>query len=533
MKKLLLWGIPALLLLSLIGWRFVVRGKAQAQVSRQSAVPRTAAVEVVPTTSRVILQSLQSVGNIESPLKVEISPKTAGRIEFLEAREGDVVTPGQVLLKIDPSDLKGALLQQIASAAEARSRLAQARMTQGANNVGVSSQIKQQQAGLGSAQANYNQVQQNYSAQVASAQAQVSAAQSAVANAQAGLEKENFNLANAQTKYDRTYNLYKQGFAAAQDVDDAKTTLDVEKGSVDVAKAGLDAAKSQLNVQQQNLLITKRKGLSDVAASRAALTQSQATLQLANANRSQVSAYVQNLEALQSQVDAAVAQVNQAQSKLGDTVIRSNIAGTVTARKADPGGLASPGTPVLEVQYLDWLYVTTTLPIEASSEIHSGQEAQITIDALPGQNFKGAITNINPAADAQSRQFSIKVRLDNKDHVIKPGMYARVTIVTNRVNAEVVVPREAIKTDASGVTTVTVVDKDKVAHVKTVKVGASDEKSCQILEGVEPGDKVVVLTYTPVKDGQKVSIGDPNAAKGGGKGGKARGGGSGRGQAQQ
>lgn len=528
-----MWGIPALILIGLIIWRFSTRGSAQAQLGRAGAGRGASAVQVATASSRIIIQSLQSVGNIESPYKIEISPKTAGRIEYLQAREGDVVTPGEVLLKIDPSDLRGALLQQMASAAEARSRLAQAKITQGSTNVGVTSQIQQQQAGLGSSQANYNQVVQNYNAQVAAAQAQVSASQSGVANAQAALNKENSNLANAQTKYDRTYNLYKQGFAAAQDVDDAKTTLEVQKGSVGVAQAQLAAARSQLDAQQQNLSIVKRKGVSDIAASKAALTQSKATLQVATANRSQMPAYQQNLAALQSQVDAAAAQVNQAQSKLSDTVIRSTIAGTVTARKADPGALATPGTPVLEVQYLDWLYVTATLPIDSSSQIHSGQIAQITIDALPGKTFEGAITNINPAADPQSRQFGLKVKLDNKDHVILPGMYARLNIVTNKVKASVVVPREALKTDSSGATTVTVVDKGNVAHVMPVKLGASDDKGTEILEGIEPGDKVVVLAYTPVKDGQKVTLGDPNAAKGGkGKGGKAGAGGKTRRQSQ-
>ncbi len=533
MKKFLLWGIPAILLLSLVGWRFVIRSKAQAQIKKQASGSRTAAVEVTTTTSRIIEETVQSVGNVESPYKLEVSPKTSGRIEFLDAREGDVVTPGEVLLKIDPSDLRGALLQQVASVAEARSRLAQARITQGSTNVGVTSQIRQQQAGLGSAQANYDQVLQNYNAQVAAAQAQVTAAKSAVANAQAGLNKENFNLANAQTKYDRTYNLYKQGFSAAQDVDDAKTTLEVQKGSVGVAQAQVSAAKAQLDAQNQNLLIVKRKGLSDIAASKASVTQSQATLQVANANQSQMPAYQQNLAALQSQVDAAVAQVNQAQSKLSDTVVRSTIAGTVTARKADPGALASPGSPVLEVQYLDWLYITATLPIDSGSQIHAGQTAQITIDALPGQTFTGPIANINPAADPVSRQFGLKVRLENKDHVVRPGMYARVSIVTSRVKAEVVVPREAIKTNQDGSTTVTVIDKDNVAHVKVVKLGATDSKGSQILEGIEAGDKVVVLAYTPVKDGSKVSIGNPNANLSGSKGGKGGAGKSGKRQSQQ
>lgn len=536
MKKWLLWGIPAVLLIALVAWRFSVRGASQPQAGAgagggagRRGAGGGASVEVAPVASRQIIVSLQSVGNIESPYKVEVSPKSAGRINFLELREGDPVTAGQVLFKIDPSDLQGAVNQAQANVAEARSRLAQAKITQGSNNVGITSQIKQQKAGVASAAADLNQVQRNYDAQVETAQAQVNAANSAVKNAQANLQKEEASLTNAQTKYDRTYNLYLQRFIAAQDVDDARTAVEVQKGVVGVAQGQVDAAKSQLNVQQQNLTIVKRKGQSDIEASKAKLTQARATLEVATANRSQTPAYQENLAALQAAVDAAIGQLNQAQSRLGDTVVRSSISGTVTARKADPGALASPGSPVLEVQYLDWLYVTTSIPVEASTQVHAGQMAQITFDALPGRKFEGPITNLNPAADTANRQFGLRVRLANADHSLRPGMYGQVTIVTQTVDAQAVVPREAIKTNPDGTSTVTVVDQDNTAHVRPVKLGVSDDKGVQITDGVQKGDKVVVLSYTPVRDGQKVIVGKPGGQAGQGRRGGARGGGQGRG----
>jgi HlyD family secretion protein len=279
----------------------------------------------------------------------------------------------------------------------------------------------------------------------------------------------------------------------------------------------VSSAQSQVQVQEQSLLIAKRKGLADIAAGKAGVDVGKETLRVATANRSQSPAYKQNLDALQSQVTAAVAQLNQAQARLADTVIRATIAGTVTARKADPGALSSPGSPVLEIQSLDWLYVTATLPIEFSSEIHAGQTAEIRIDELRGKLFSGPITNINPAADPQSRQFGIKVRLNNPTHAVRPGMYGQVKIVTGDVDAKVVVPREAVQTDSDGHTTVTVIDKDSIAHVRPVTLGVSDAQGVQILSGVRAGEKVVVLTYTLLKDGKKVSVsmvGEPSSPTG-------------------
>jgi RND family efflux transporter MFP subunit len=560
LKKWLYIGVAVAVLAGLVVWRFIARNAAQAQVMG-GAASRTGAgagaaggggagaggrggrgggaggpssVELASTTSRDIVQSVQSVGNVESPFKVEISPKTAGRITYLQVREGDTVTPGEVLLRIDPSDLEAAVVQQQANIAEARSRYAQAQITQGATNVGITSQIQQQQAGLTSAQADFNQVQGNYEAQVAAAQAQVSAASQAVSSAQASLTKENASLANALAKYNRTYSLYLQGFVAAQDVDDARTAVEVQRGTVAVAQGQISSAQSQLSVQRQNLLITQRKGQSDIAASKAKVSQAKATLSVATANRSQSPAYQMNLAALRSQVDAAVAQLQQAQAKLRDTVVRSNIAGTVTLRKADPGALASPGSPVLEIQYVDWVYVTTAIPVEASNQIHSGQTAQVFFDSLPGRSFAGPLTNINLAADPQSRQFGARIKLNNPDHALRPGMYARVSVVTGRVHASVVVPREAVATSQKGGTTVTVVDSQGVAHVRPVKVGASDDKGIEITQGVAAGEKVVVLTYTPLREGQKVATG--GAQQGGrrqGAGGGAAGASGRRRQQQQ
>ncbi len=493
-------------LLALVGWRFSGLNAEKKQNSAKPAESKAATVRVALATSRVLVQSVQAVGSVESPYKVEISPKTAGRIKYLQVREGDRVTPGEILIKIDPSDLQGAVIQQEANVAEAKARFAQAKISESSTNVGVASMVDQQRASLTSVEANMAQVQQNYRAQVATAEAQVSAAKSALSNAKASLNKENATLSNLQIKYDRTLYLYKQNFIASQDVDDARTAIEVQKDAVAVAEGQVAGAQSQVQVQEQNLLITKRKGLADIAAGKAGVDVGKETLRVARANRSQSPAYQQNLDALQSQVTAAVAQLNQAQARLADTVVRATIAGTVTARKADPGALSSPGSPVLEVQSLDWLYVTATLPIDFSSQIHSGQTAQIRFDELPGKSFSGPITNINPAADPQSRQFGIKVRLDNPQHAVRPGMYGKVKIVTGEVHASVVVPREAIQTDSDGRTSVTVVDQDSLAHVRPVKVGASDERGVQVISGVQAGDRVVVLTFTLLKDGRKVSV---------------------------
>src|SRR5262249_12046730 len=131
-----------------------------------------------------------------------------------------------------------------------------------------------------------------------------------------------------------------------------------------------------------------------------------------------------------------------------------------------------------------------------------------TFDALPGRNFEGGITQINPAADPMSRQFSVRVTLANSQALIKPGWFARVNVVTDRILAPVAGPREAIQQTDSGAA-VTVIHANSVASVGRVTVGTSDASHFAIASGVEPGEKVVILSSAPLKDGQKVRAGGP------------------------
>lgn len=537
-KKVIVVALPVILIGGLIGWRFSVKnaqnakamgagggapGGAQGQARGGAGGARRGggSIELATAGPADLDQTLDAVGGIEAPYNVNISPKTAGRIDFLEVREGAAVKTGQVLVKIDPAEIEGQVLQQQAAVAEARSRLAQAQLTQGSTNVGITSTIDQQRANLASVQADYNQVRENYGAQVATAHsavtdadAKIAAAQSQVANAKASLQSAQANLANAKTKYDRVYSLYKQGFIAAQDVDDARTTVDVMQANVNVASGQIDAANSALRSAQaaqssavSNEKIVTRKGLSDIAAAKAKVAQAAAQLTAASANRSQGPAYAANLNALQSSVAAAEAQLRQAEARRSDTVLTSPIDGVVSLRSTDPGAIASPGSPVLTIQFLKWVYVTGSIPIENTEKVKVGTPVTFTIDAIPGKTFSASVAEVNPAADPQNRQFTIRIKVDNAANALKPGMYARLHVVLQRDEAAVAVPREAVKVAKDGSKSVFVVDDKMVAHMTPVTTGGEDPKSIEITSGLKVGDKVVVLSYSPVRDGQTVTTG--------------------------
>lgn len=530
-----------------IGWRFTQKKAQDARIGQVGGAGGRGGggrggrgggrgnVEVATSAPATIVNTLDVVGSVESPYNIRLSPKTAGRINYLEVREGARVTAGQILVKIDPTEIQGQILADRAAVAEAQSRLAQAQITQAPTNVGISTTIEQQRANLASTQADYGQVTANYSATVAAAQsavvdaqAKVAAAQSAVENARASLNSAQANLRNAETKYTRTDTLYKQGFTAAQDVDDARTEVDVQKAAVNVAEGQVDSANSALKSAQavrdsaaSNAKIVARQGLANIQASKAKVAQAKAQLTAAVSNRAQGPAYQANLAALRSAVVAAQGELSQAQARLADTDLRAPIDGIVTERSGDPGSIASPGTSVLTIQSLNQLYVTGSVPVEDTRAVNIGTTVTFTVDAIPGKTFTAPVAELNPSADPLSRQFTIRLKIDNKSGELKPGMFARMNLVLEKVNAAVAVPREAVETDSNGEKTVFVVDDKKVAHQVKVTTGAEDAKFIEIKDGLKAGEQVVTLSYTPVKDGQTVALGKPDTGGGaGGRGGR-------------
>lgn len=521
MKRWLLVLIPLFILIGLIGWRFNLKKTEAAEQAQQRAArgKMPPLVSVAEATTRDIVQTFEAVGSVEAPFNVRIAPKVTDLIEHLEVREGDRVKRGQVLVRINPAEVEAQIRQRQAALAEAQSRLAQAQIGQAPTNVGVATQIRQQEAALASAQAEHNQTRERVAAEqsaaaadISDAQGRIDSANAAIANAEAAIRSAQANLDNARAKFNRIHDLYQQGFIAAQEVDDARTTVQVQEGALEVARSQKSAAVAQRNSAQaqkqsaeKQAEVIRARGRADLAAALAKVQQAQAALDLARANTAQKPAYQQNVAALRSAVDAARAALRSAINRRADTLLVSPIDGYVTARFADPGAMATPGQPILTVQAIRQVWVTVSVLEEVSREIHLGQTAQVRLDALPGQTFTGRITQINPSADPQSRQFSVRISLDNSKNLLKPGMYARVTLTTRRLPRVVAIPREAVQQGPDG-PAVTVVGEDGVARRRPVVLGASDPDGYAVKKGLRPGEKVVILSAAPVRDGTTVRV---------------------------
>jgi len=540
-KWLIVFLLIVLAVSGLIAWRIIqTRAKNSAQTGMRTARSKSAAsIEVAGTKFRDIVNTFEATGSVEAIQNVKISPKVTGSIEYLQVREGDRVRQGEVLVRIDQTEIQAEVRQQQASLAEAKYRLAQAQLNQTPNDTAVNTQIHQQEAAVANAQSDLHQMEETLKAQleavkatIADAQSKIDSANAIIANANANIGSAQANLDNATQKYNRTFNLYKQGYVAAQDVDDAKTVVSVQQAGVEVARGQLQSAIAALNsvtAQKRNTEeqanIIREKADADVASARAKYVQAKAALEFARANAKQTPAFQQNLDALRAAVSIAKASLDSTYSKLSDTVLRSPLDGVVTARNQDLGSLAAPGQPILTVQAMQKVWATIAVPEDVSAKIHLNQLATVAFDALGGRSFTGRIVQINPSADTQSRQFVVRVMLDNRQHLFTAGMFARVSLITAQAMHVLSVPYEAVETDPdTNNDFVWVVSKDSTAQARPVTKGIADAKWIAILSGLRPGEKVITMSASPLREGQKVRAGGKS---GKGKGGKPAGAGAG------
>ncbi len=531
--------LAILLLAGLIAWRLHANAVSAKTLQQNGGGGKSGgaagrgpiSIAAVPVTVRDIIHTFSTSANIESPQTVKISPRVAEQITAINVKEGDPVHQGEVLIQLDDTQLAAAVRKEQALLAEGNAKLLQAQVSQTSVLTPVQTLIRQNKAALRSSQINLRETRQSSVQSVAAADAavadsksKVASAQASIANAQAALASAQANQTNDNTQLAREVSLFQQGAVAQQDVDNAKTTASVQTANVgvaqaqiNVASAGLQSAQSELRAAEEQDTITRAKAPSDIEAARSTVVSSQSALKNANANTVQTAAYQATLASLRADAQSTQADLVTAQAQLAETIIRSPINGFVSSRLADPGTLASPGTPILQLQALQVVWVNLPVPQEQIGKIAPGQQASVTADSVPGRTFSGRVFEIDPSADPSSRDFTVRLALPNPNSLLKPGMYAHVALVTQHVRGARVVPLEALQTDADG-TFVWTLASDLTVHRQGVTTGARDDNGVAILSGLSPGQKVVTVNAARLKDGATVVLGGISGSGGAGGG---------------
>lgn len=196
---------------------------------------------------------------------------------------------------------------------------------------------------------------------------------------------------------------------------------------------------------------------------------------------------------------------SQYQNLLENTILRSPVSGVITARNYDQGDMYG-GSPIYVVEQITPVKLYVGISEMDYTRVKKNDTVTLTADALPGKTFTGRIARIYPTIDAATHTFTAEVNVANGDRLLRPGMYARVTVNFGS-NHSIVVPDDCVvKQQGSGVRSVFVLQNDNTVKEIVVTLGRHFGTEYEILSGVAEGDKVVVKGQASLKNGSKVNV---------------------------
>ena len=203
------------------------------------------------------------------------------------------------------------------------------------------------------------------------------------------------------------------------------------------------------------------------------------------------------------------ANLELAQINLRESMIVSPIDGIVTAKHIDEGNLIRSGDQIVTIADMKTVRVIVAATEKYGAQITVGMPAKIKVDAFTERTFDASVHSIHPALDAQTHTIQVEIRLDNEELLLKPGMFARVTLITKRKDNVVVVPRDVVlggKIDEHYVYVVEEASAGKIARKHFVEIGIEQADRYEITDGLKEGETLVVNGMNYLADGMGVEV---------------------------
>ena len=355
--------------------------------------PPPLAVDVAQAQRQDIATYVTLDGQIAPVQESTLSSQQSGNVAAVYVNEGQHVSRGQLMAKLDDSTLRATLAQQEAI-------------------------VQQNSAQLGSANLQAPVTAANASNTIVTAQQQLASARNNVATAQAAYE-------SALSTYNADKQLLTQGYVAQTQFEQARSqyvqaqqALNNARESQRQAETGLRAAQSQGSdaapIQQQQIAVNR------------------------------------------GQLAAAQAQVRLLETEIAQTAITAPFDGVVTQRLLDPGAFASPNQPVVRVSQIDTVYVNVNVPDDDLPYVRSGTPVTFTTSSLGNKNYKAAVMDVNATPTQGTLSYRARVRVANPGDRLRGGMLVSVTVRKEFHPNAIVVPRTAVFQSETGANVFTV-----------------------------------------------------------------------------
>jgi len=176
----------------------------------------------------------------------------------------------------------------------------------------------------------------------------------------------------------------------------------------------------------------------------------------------------------------------------------------VKEKKVSAGDFVRTGSPLFQLIKVDLLKLNFTISEKDIGSLKTGQDVVFIVDSFPDKKFKGKVKLLYPNVEERTRTLQVEAVVSNANHLLKPGLFARVTIYTGALNDAVVVPLTALMCDNSTISLFVV--EGNVAHSRTIKTGNKYGEDIEIIEGLREKEQVVVVGQNNLSEGVKVNV---------------------------
>jgi HlyD family secretion protein len=398
-KKLAIIGI-AILAILFLSYQGIYSKKNIAKGQRPDNIKP--AVDIMTIQRKDMTRQIDLTGQTVPESQVDIAAKYTGKITQINVELGQQVSPGQILLIQDNSDVDIAISQNEASFRQANADTIESNAT---------------------FQASYQKAQSDYQHSV--------------------------------TTYERYKALYAEGA---------------------ISKEALD------NTEQQ--MISSRSALDTWSK------------QLIAGSAASVESKIASRDKAQSAIDAL-------KNQKADLILRAPRSGVIGFRQAEVGNIVSAGQKLLSIVDNSNIYVDCSVSEQDIGQMVLGTPTTISIESL-GKSYTGKIIYISPAMDSKTQTFTIRVALDQPDASIRSGMFARTTIKTTLRPQTLFVPKEAV-ISLNGKDRIFVVNSNNQVEERIVQLGLRNDKSVEILGGLNDGEQVAVSNLARLKTGTDIT----------------------------
>ncbi|HEX7517241.1 MAG TPA: efflux RND transporter periplasmic adaptor subunit [Chthoniobacterales bacterium] len=227
------------------------------------------------------------------------------------------------------------------------------------------------------------------------------------------------------------------------------------------------------------------------------------------------------LDAAEAKAAQKVAQADNMRAMIRKKEVRAPFDGQLGIRQVNIGQMINAGQQVVQLQDLDSVYVDFALPQQRLSQLKTGLDVHVTTDAISDRQFNGKLTAINPAVDIVTRNVALQAMLENHDHALRPGMFAKVDLVLPQKGRALIIPGSAVSYAPFG-DSVFVIEKKKdektgeetqVIRQQFVRIGEARGDFVSITTGVKAGEIVVGTGVFKLRNGMAVTINNDLAPK--------------------